>query len=95
MVVDDLDVMRVTADPAEANPPLVVYPDAVLTKPISGQLLQTVRGWNSEIDEAGSGVQHQQFSKSDPVKIRWQPLDSFPSEKSFGIRVTKAPDHEA
>jgi hypothetical protein len=42
VVVDDLDVFRSGRGPAEADPPWLVDPDAVLHGPVAVQLLQPV-----------------------------------------------------
>ena len=44
MVVDDLDVVGVAADPTEADTELVVDADAVLTEAIADEFFETV-GW--------------------------------------------------
>jgi hypothetical protein len=43
MVIYNLDVVGIAVAPDEAQPPLVVDPDAVLPNPIAGQRLQAVR----------------------------------------------------
>jgi hypothetical protein len=42
VIVDNLDFMRVTIAPAQADPPLVVDADAVLSFSVAGQALQTI-----------------------------------------------------
>ena len=59
MVVDDLNVMGVASDPAEADPPLVVDTDAVLAETIRGELLQTIRWRHSEVSKTCRGIEHQ------------------------------------
>jgi hypothetical protein len=44
VVVDDLDVFWSCRRPAEADPPLLVDPDAVPPRPIAAQLLQLFPG---------------------------------------------------
>jgi len=46
MVVDDLDVNRVRFIPTKADPPLIVYANTVLTKPVTSENLQPI-SWNS------------------------------------------------
>src|ERR1700751_1034524 len=45
VVVDQLDVPRACGAPGEADPPLVVDPDAVLAGAVAGQLFQAVARW--------------------------------------------------
>lgn len=95
MIVDDLHVMRLIADPAETDPPLVVDANAMLSEAIGRELLQMVRGRNSEVGEACCGVQDEQLSKNDSMKVRRQPSDPFSFEKSFRVWVAKASNHKA
>lgn len=93
MVVHDLDVVGVGVDPTEADPPLVVDADAVLSEAFGRELLQTVRWRHPEVGETGGGIEHEQFAKGGSVKIRWEPPDPFASEQTLGVGVTEAPDH--
>ncbi len=49
MIVHDLDIVRVSACPTEAESPLVIDPDAVLTCAISQQFLKPIRRWDHQI----------------------------------------------
>jgi hypothetical protein len=54
VVVDDLDVVRVTLRPAQADPPLVVDPDAVLARAVPAQGLEAVARRRLEVaDRSG------------------------------------------
>ena len=44
MVIDDLDVFGTGVGPAEADPVLIVNPDAVLSRPVALQLLEAQPG---------------------------------------------------
>jgi hypothetical protein len=93
VVVDDLDVMSVSADPAKADPPLVVDANAVLAETIGGELLQTVRRGHPEVSKAGGGIENEQFAKGNSVKIRGHPSDPLAPKESLGVGVTEASDH--
>jgi hypothetical protein len=69
VVVDDLDVMCVSAEPTEANTELVVDADAALTEAIAGQFFETVRWWNLQVGQGGSCVEHDKFAEGNPLKI--------------------------
>jgi hypothetical protein len=45
MIIDDLDAFRRTSTPAEADSPLIIYPDTVLTLPVPAQRLKPL-SWN-------------------------------------------------
>jgi hypothetical protein len=49
MVVHDFYVNSITIHPDEANSPLIIDPDAVLSFSVSPQRFQSVRRWNTQI----------------------------------------------
>jgi hypothetical protein len=58
MVVDDLDVMGVAAEPPEANSELFVDADAVLTDTIASKLFKSIGGRHLQVGKGGGGVEH-------------------------------------
>jgi len=70
VVVDDLDIVRISSEPAEADAPLIVDSDAVLANPVPGEFLKAVRGRDTQVDEAGRGIQHDQFAKGNSLQVR-------------------------
>jgi hypothetical protein len=42
MIIHNFDVVSIAISPFKADPPLVVYADAVLTSPAAGQFLKTI-----------------------------------------------------
>ena len=93
MVINDFNVMGIATYPTKADPPLVVDADAVLADTVGGEFLQTIRRWDPEVSKTRGGIEHQQLTKGDSVKIRRDPPDPFASEKTLGVGVTEAPDH--
>lgn len=57
MIVNDLDLMRIARIPDEADPPLIVDPDAVLPSSISLQFLQPIPERNPKILERNGGIE--------------------------------------
>jgi hypothetical protein len=53
VIVDDFHVVGVSTGPAETDAPLIIDANAVLTRTISRQLLQTVRRWNAKVEKVG------------------------------------------
>ena len=94
MVVDDLYVVRVGSEPAEADAPLIVDADTVLTGPIPSELFKTVCGRDAEVEEAGRGIKHDEFAKGNSLKVRRHSANPLPFEKALGVGVAKAADHE-
>lgn len=68
MVVHDFDVTRVTVFPQEADTPLIVDPDAVLTLSIAVQRFQTIARRNRQVAKLGCGVDLGQLPLSDARK---------------------------
>ncbi len=49
MVVNDLNILRAARCPPEADPVLVIDPNAVLSSPVSSQLFETICRWCAQI----------------------------------------------
>jgi hypothetical protein len=93
VIVRDLDVVGVSFAPDEADAPLIVDPDAVLTRPISPKSFQTIARRHFKILERGRRIQDPQLSKTHSRHIRTEPPDRMPLEEPSGILVSKALDH--
>lgn len=63
MVVDEFDVVGVAITPNETNAPLLIYPDAVLTVPVTVEAFQPIARQLCQILYGICRMQHQQFSK--------------------------------
>ena len=93
MIVDDLDVVRIGSEPAEADAPLVVDSDAVLAIPVPREFLKAI-GWrDTEVEEAGSGIKHDEFAKGNSLKVRRHSANPLQFEQSLGVGVAKAANH--
>jgi hypothetical protein len=94
MVVNDFDGERVAVVPAEADPPLGVDPDAVLTEAISTQGLETIPGRHSKIGQRFRSMQHQKPSTPyslDPGESR----NPVVREQLLRLATPKLPYHAA
>ena len=69
MIVNDLDFVRISPDPSEADPPLVIDPDAVLVRSIAGELLQSIGRWRAQIFQINGRVELTEFSKGGSLNI--------------------------
>jgi hypothetical protein len=67
VVVDDLDVVRISVGPAEADPPPVVDPDAVLSPPVARQDFETVSRGRLEVAETARPVEIIQLPARHPL----------------------------
>ena len=61
MVVYDLDIESVTGFPAEANTPLLVDANAVLSDPVSGEGLKAICRWDAKVIEVLCAIEHSQL----------------------------------
>jgi len=50
VIVDYLNLERITVPEGETHSMLIVYADTVLPRPIARQLFQPVAGWNPQVD---------------------------------------------
>jgi hypothetical protein len=89
MVVDDLDVVRVTVSPDEAQAPLVVDSNAVLPRAISFQGFEMVSGKRTEIFERACAMKHFELPLGH-TRDGFEPTARFPLEDLFRFFATKA-----
>ncbi len=64
MVISDLYIKRVSFFPDEADPPLVVDPDAVLTCPLFLKGFEMVTTIDRQYPEVSRGIQYQKLAAS-------------------------------
>jgi hypothetical protein len=63
VVVDDLDIGWSSFTPCETDSPLIVDPNAVLSRPVGAQPLQTIAGRNAKIRERSRLIEQTQFAQ--------------------------------
>ena len=73
MVVHNFHVQRILTVPAEANPPLIVHADAVLTFAVVFQRLQVIAIRDAQIIQTPRLMQHQQFPPRHALNLPRQP----------------------
>jgi hypothetical protein len=93
VIVDDLHLVRVSIAPSEADSPLIVDPDAMLTRPIAPQRFQPVAGRYAQEVQRCRGIHLNQFPQCDPQQIWRQSSRRHAAEKFFGFSVGKALNH--
>jgi hypothetical protein len=94
VVVDDCNVERITVSPTEANAPLIVHADAVLSGSVALQSLQAVPRWNPQILKPLDSIELHKLSKHGPLKLRGEPPGADASEETLGLTIGEASDHE-
>jgi hypothetical protein len=69
MVIDDLDIHGFISHPFEANSPLIIDTNTVLTHPIAFKHLKPVPGRCQKIMQIWGGIQIDQFSTGSALNI--------------------------
>jgi len=93
VVVDDLDVVRATLRPAQADPPLVVDADAVLARAVPAQGFEAVAGRRLEVAERSGMVDLQQIAMGDSHHVRRDALRVAAIPRGACGRVAEGFDH--
>ena len=77
MIIDDFDIYHTGLRPAEADPPLVVYPDGVLPLPIALQGFQPVARRRPQILQIGGQIDSTKTALRTSDEIGRKSLGSF------------------
>ena len=93
MVVNDLHLLRTGVGPHEADPPLVVDPDAVLPGPVTLERLEPVPRWHSEVVEHLRGADLAKLAQRDSMDSRIDRVHTFSTPQPFGVLAPERPDH--
>ncbi len=78
--------------PGEADAPLVVDPDAVLTAPLTLQCLETIAGRGAQVLQRPRAVQVEERAPGLPFDGLQAP-DGHVVEQRLGVPVPEGPDH--
>jgi hypothetical protein len=88
VVVDDLDILRVTAGPDEAHAPPAVHADAVLAFAIAAQSVETVVRLHPQVLERRRPIEHGELPHGDrPDALEAAAAVSL--ERSSRVRATE------
>jgi hypothetical protein len=90
MIVNDLDVIRLTCLPAEAYSPLVVDANAVLTTSIALERFWPIAGWRPEIIQTRGPMQQQQLAACGSLD-RAEPRHQLIAEQSLRLAANESP----
>jgi hypothetical protein len=73
VVIYDFHIFRTCIGPTKADPPLIVYADAILTRTITPESFKMIAGWNPQIIKPICDFELSKFDE--PVKsrnLRWR-----------------------
>ena len=93
MVVHDLNVVRVFALPAEANPILIVHSDAVLAGAVAPQWLKPVAGRQLQVAQLLRAIQLRELAERHPLDLRRQAVISAALPQTLSFPTGKADNH--
>ena len=93
MVICNLDIISVSGLPFEADSPLIIDADTVLTGPIPSQLFQMIATWDAQVLQHSGIVQHSQFAHGSLLDIIWQFGGVLQRKYLPSLVATERPDH--
>ena len=93
VVVDQLDIFGACVGPGEADPPLLVDPDAVRAGAIALQLFESISRRDPQVAENLGGVEDQQLAEGDSLGAVVKLADALPHPDPLGLLVSERPDH--
>jgi hypothetical protein len=94
MIVHYLNFKGIGCNPAEADPPLVVDPNAVLSRPITGKRFQPISGNLSQIGDGRRRLNVIELSLCHYGNTLKLPAELAP-EDLLGFLVPERPDHSS
>lgn len=94
MIVHYLNVMRLAIPPDEANPPLIIDPNAVLPRPISLERFEMVARRNTEFLQSLRGMEVEQFAPRHTFD-RLEPENGLVVEQRLGVLASKRSDQDS
>lgn len=93
MVVAEFNLVCVALLEPEADPPLVIDGDGVLTGTIPLEGVQTIAGRDTKVLQLGSGVERLQLSQRPAGDVRRHPSIPAGAEERLGRAVGERLDH--
>lgn len=92
MIVHDLDLVCVAIPPDEAQAPLVIDADAVLTRPVANQRLKTVAWRYPQEIQRGGGMELLELPNRNRCDVR-EPRHTATFEQCVCVSATEGLDH--
>jgi hypothetical protein len=95
VIVHDLDILWPAIGPNEADAPLVVDANAVLSRTIPFQLLQPIARGRRQVTQSFGIVQLPQLALRNPLQVRPDPSSKATVEQRPRVPIGKRTDHPA
>jgi hypothetical protein len=93
VIVHNLNVVRVPFLPAKANAPLVIYPDALLPKPVASQRLKPIAWRDGHLPQFRGSVEHEELPTGCPLDCGRQAPGADCPEDLLCLRASEAQNH--
>jgi hypothetical protein len=93
MIIHNLHLFGMAFSPHEADAPLVIDTDAVLSFTIPLQGFQSIRRWQAEVFQPAGRVERIELYEGPLLNITGELTDELSFEDSFSIGATKRLDH--
>src|SRR5262245_8754500 len=94
VIVDDLHFVSVTRKATEADAPLVIDSNAVLTGPVALQRLKPIARRDAQEIQGGRGMDLQQLPVRNPLYVRWKAPAMLASEEFLRLSIGETLDHQ-
>lgn len=94
MIVNDLNLVRVTVVPTKADAPLIVHANTVLAGPIALEFLEPIAGRDAEIIQNLRCVYGDEFAEHGPQELSGKSTYRLALEEGFGVSIGEALDHD-
>jgi hypothetical protein len=93
VVVHNLHGIGISSGPLEADAPLIIDSNAVLTPSIALQFLEPIRRRDPQLFKRDRCVQDDQLSEGGPMQIAGKTPRRFPLEETLGVFAAEVLDH--
>jgi hypothetical protein len=93
MVVRDFDIFGTSFGPPEADSPLIVDADRVLTASVTLQRLKTIAGRNAQLGQTRYSVDLAELPQGGVLDIGRQAAALFATPDDLGFPFPETPDH--
>jgi hypothetical protein len=93
VIIDNLDIMRVTIAPLKTDAPLIVDADAPLPLTVGMKLFKPIRRRHSQIRESRRAIQHSQLAQRNLLNIIRKLPRPLKIEDLFGFFALERPNH--
>lgn len=94
MIVRYLDIVCISFKPAEADTPLVVDADAMLTSAIANEAFQPICRRDAQIVQAFRDIELNQLTPSQAMQFRRETTYELALKDPLSVLVTEGSDHE-